>query len=138
MNKPSWSTSSLRRTPLLAGLAAFALVATVPGWQNVHAQDQARAPEAIESVVQRHVHGIALAHRGDEKGAFIAFLDAAERGYPPAQRRLGEIYDTGNAAVERNYEESIRWYQKAREGGEELPPQKNYGTPKFPAVRVGP
>jgi TPR repeat protein len=68
-----------------------------------------------------------LAHRGDEKGAFIAFLAAAEEGYPPAQRRLGEIYDSGNAAVERNYAESIRWYQKAREGGEEIPsPKKIY------------
>ena len=110
----------------------------MPAWQIVHAQTGVRAPVGVVTVVQRHVEGITLAHRGDDKGAFIAFLDAAEHGYPPSQRRLGEIYDSGNSAVERNYEESIRWYQKAREGGEELPPQKNYGTPKFPAVRVGP
>ena len=119
-------------------IAVFTFAAAMPAWQTVHAQIAVRGPVGVVTVVQRHVEGIALAHRGDDKGAFIAFLDAAEHGYPPAQRRLGEIYDTGNAAVERNYEESIRWYQKAREGGEELPPQKNYGTLKFPPLRVGP
>ena len=119
-------------------VTAFAFTAAMPVWQTAHAQDSARALMSHEAAVQSHVHGLALEHRGDQKGAFVAFLDAAENGYPPAQRKLGEIYDSGNSAVERNYEESIRWYQKAREGGEELPPQKNYGTPKFPAVRVGP
>jgi len=119
-------------------IAGFAFAAAMPAWQIAHAQSAAGSPVSVVTVVQRHVEGITLAHRGDDRGAFIAFLDAAEHGYPPSQRRLGEIYDSGNSAVERNYEESIRWYQKAREGGEELPPQKNYGTPKFPAVRVGP
>ena len=92
---------------------------------------------SLQAAVGRHVEGLSLAHRGDEKGAFIAFLDAAESGYPPAQRRLGEIYDSGNSAVKRDYEESIRWYQKAREGGEDIPTQPNYGTMQLPAVRVG-
>jgi len=49
--------------------------------------------------------------------------------YPPSQRRLGEIYDSGNSAVARNYSESIRWYEKARQGGEEVPkPQSPYLT----------
>ncbi len=66
-----------------------------------------------------------MEQRGDEKGAFKAFRAAGEAGYPPAQRRLGEIYDNGNAAVPRNYAESIRWYEKARAGGEQIPPQKS-------------
>ena len=66
-----------------------------------------------------------MEQRKDEKGAFSAFLAAAEDGYPPAQRRLGEIYDSGNSAVKRDYEESIRWYQKAREGGEQIPAPKS-------------
>lgn len=104
----------------LLAITAFTLAAALPGWQNLHAQAL-----PIESVVQRHVQGLTLERRGDDQGAFIAFLDAAERGYPPAQRRVGEIYDTGNSAVERNYEESIRWIQKAREGGEQFPPHKS-------------
>ena len=83
------------------------------------------------------MRGLALEHRGDENGAFIAYMNAAEQGYPPAQRKLGEIYDSGNSAVKRDYEESIRWYQKAREGGEDIPPQPNHGTMQPPAVRMG-
>ena len=112
--------------------AALAFAAATPAWQVAYAQVPAQA------AAQRHVSGLALEHRGDDKGAYLAFLEAAEGGYPPAQAKLGEIYDSGNSAVARNYEESIRWYQKAREGGAEIPPQKTYGTFKPPAVRVGP
>ena len=101
------------------------LAAAMPVWQAAHAQSPASAPISLEAATQRHRAGLALEHRGDDKGAFIAFMEAAEQGYPPAQRKLGEIYDSGNAAVERNYPESIRWYQKAREGGEDIPPPKS-------------
>lgn len=80
----------------------------------------AQAP-AGSAAASRHAAGLALESQGDDKSALAAFTDAAEAGYPPAQRRLGEIYDSGNKAVKRDYEESIRWYQKAREGGEQLP-----------------
>ena len=125
MKNVSWFASSSHRNGLLAVLAAFALLAVMSGWQYVHAQSQT----GVVTVVQRHVQGLSLERRGDDRGAFIAFLDAAEHGYPPAQRKLGEIYDSGNHAVKRDYEESIRWYQKAREGGEDIPPPKSYGNP---------
>ena len=101
----------------LLGIAAFALIAAAP---SVQAQIAAGTEAA-----QRFAAGQAMEQRKDEKGAFVAYLDAAEGGYPPAQRRLGEIYDSGNSAVKRDYEESIRWYQKAREGGEQIPPPKS-------------
>jgi len=119
----------------ILGIAAFALLSAVPGVQVVHAQSAASALENHEAGARRHAAGLVLEHRGDDKGAFVAFLDAAENGYPPAQRKLGEIYDSGNPAVERNYQESIRWYQKAREGGEELPPQRSYGGPFVQPIR---
>jgi TPR repeat protein len=125
MYRLSPAIPSLHRNLLFAGLTAFALVAAMPAWQIVYAQAPARAPISNAAASHRHVDGLALERRGDEKGAFIAFLEAAEGGYPPAQRRLGEIYDSGNSAVERNYEESIRWYEKAREGGEQIPPPKS-------------
>lgn len=111
---------------LLAGFAAFSLIAILPAWQAAHAQSAAGS--------ERHAQGLAMEHRGDQKGALVAFHDAAEQGYPPAQRKLGEIYDEGNIAVKRDYEESIRWYQKARENGEILPPQKN----PMPSVLISP
>ena len=137
MKNLSWSDLSTNRKLLPAALAAFALAASLSVWQTVHAQSAANTPMSLQAAVGRHLEGLSLAHRGDEKGAFIAFLDAAENGYPPAQRRLGEIYDSGNSAVKRDYEESIRWYQKAREGGEVLPPQPSYGTMPIPRVYIG-
>ena len=101
------------------------------------AQAPSRAPMAAEAGAQRHADGLALQKSGDEKAAFVAFLDAAEHGHAPAQRRLGEIYDTGNSAVQRDYVESIRWYEKAREGGEQLPAQpKVPHSPTLPASTI--
>jgi TPR repeat protein len=113
------------------GIVAFTLLATLPGLQAVHAQSMAKAAVVDTEAARQHSVAQALEKRGDEQGAFTAYLAAAEQGHPPAQRRLGEIYDSGNSAVKRNYEESIRWYQKARENGEDVPPPKPrlYGFP---------
>ena len=70
---------------------------------------------------RRYREGLALEERGDERGALQAFLDAAESGHGLAQRKLGEIYDKGNTAVERDYETALRWYQRAREQGIAIP-----------------
>ncbi len=101
---------------------ACALLFTVAA--AAHAQSSIPAPAHNEFAAARYYDGLRLQGRGDEQRAFLAFLEAAEGGYAPAQRRLGEIYDSGNVAVARNYPESIRWYQKARDAGEPIPPQK--------------
>ena len=117
---------------LSASLSALALLASLPAWQAAYAQAPAGKPQSQQAGAQRHAEGLALDHRGDHMSAFLAFQEAAESGYPPAQRKLGEIYDSGNSAVKRDFEESIRWYQKAREGGEVIPappsPMPNPGT----------
>jgi TPR repeat protein len=113
---------------LLAGLALAALLGC--------AQGPTRAPMSPEAAAQRHAEGLALQKGGNEKAAFAAFLEAAEHGHAPAQRRVGEIYDSGNSAVERDYAESIRWYQRAREGGEQLPAQPKVSHSPIPASRV--
>jgi hypothetical protein len=97
-------------------LKAVTILLAMSTWQAIHAQVPAGA-------VQRHADGLQLERKGDDKGAFVAFLEAAEGGYAPAQRRVAEIYDTGNPAVERDYSESIRWYELARAGGEQVPSQ---------------
>jgi len=74
-----------------------------------------------EEAERRYREGLAMERRGDERGALKAFVEAGESGHGLAQKKLGEIYDKGNSAVERDYETSIRWYQKAREQGVELP-----------------
>jgi TPR repeat protein len=109
-------------------VSTFVLAATA-GWQCANAQ--APAPSQAAS---RHAAGLLMEHRGDDKGAFVAFLEAAEAGYPPAQRRLGEIYDSGNSAVQRDFPESIRWYEKARLAGEDIPSPKS-PIPEFIKAR---
>jgi TPR repeat protein len=108
----------------------LAIVLALPAWHTVHAQ----SPAAGASAAHRHADGLQLEHRGDDKGAFIAFLEAAEGGYAPAQRRVAEIYDSGNGAVARDFPESIRWYEKARQGGEHIAPPKS----PMPSFTTGP
>ena len=73
-----------------------------------------------EDAIRRYQEGLALEARGDDRGAFNAFLAAGEAGYGLAQRKLGQIYDKGNSAVKRDYQASLRWYGKAREQGVEI------------------
>jgi FimV-like protein len=68
----------------------------------------------MEAAARRYQEGLALEHKGDEQGAFRAFLESGEAGYGLAQRRLGQIYDKGNSAAKRDLQASIIWYQKAR------------------------
>jgi TPR repeat protein len=50
-----------------------------------------------------------------------AYLAAGDSGHGEAQKRLGDIYNMGNAVVPRDYETALRWYQKARAQGIEIP-----------------
>lgn len=81
----------------------------------------APVPLGQEQAARRYKEGLAMERRGDQKGALAAFLEAGEAGYGLAQRRLGEIYDKGNSATPRDYQTSLKWYQKAREQGVEIP-----------------
>lgn len=75
----------------------------------------------LKEAALRYVDGLVEESRGDEKGAHTAFLQAAEGGYAPAQKKLGQIYDRGNSVVRRDYAESLRWYQRARDQGADVP-----------------
>lgn len=133
MNTFAKTTSPLPRSLLFAGLTAFALVAAMPPWSSAQAQSVVVASMSRDGAERLHAEALAMERRHDYEGAFAAFLAAAESGFPPSQRRLGEIYDQGSPAVPRNYEQSIHWYQKASDGGEDIPwvgsrmPGLNYG-----------
>ncbi len=79
------------------------------------AQAESRFQQAVE-----------LERRGEMVAAVKAFHEAAENGHGPAQKKLGDLYGTGNSAVQRDYETSLRWYQKAREQGIEIPKPFTY------------
>jgi TPR repeat protein len=46
-------------------------------------------------------------------------LQAAEKGYVPAEASLGMLYANGQG-VQQNYGESRKWFVKAAEGGHKL------------------
>ena len=71
--------------------------------------------------LERHEEGLAAERAGDDFAALRAFQDAADAGHVPAQLKLGEIYDRGNAAADRDYATALGWYQKAREQGMAVP-----------------
>jgi len=73
-----------------------------------------------DEAARRYREAQALERNGDEQGAFRAYLESGEAGNGLAQRRLGQIYDKGNTAVPRDYQASLKWYQKAREQGVEI------------------
>jgi len=55
----------------------------------------------------------------DPQAAFQYTMQAAEKGYVPAQAALGMLYANGKG-VEQNYGESHKWFVKAAEGGHRL------------------
>lgn len=55
----------------------------------------------------------------DPQAGFQYTMQAAEKGYVPAQAALGMLYANGKG-VEQNYGESRKWFVKAAEGGHPL------------------
>src|SRR5690242_15113934 len=55
----------------------------------------------------------------DPQAAFQYTLQAAEKGYVPAEAELGMLYANGKG-VQQNYQESRKWFVKAAEGGHPL------------------
>lgn len=117
-----------------AAVAVSLLASPATYGQDVYAKLDIRKVVRLDDAVvvssreisRRYAEGLELRDRGDDKGAFEAFLEAAEGGHAQAQRRLGEIYDRGNSAVQRDLLTSIRWYMLAREQGERLPEPITY------------
>ncbi len=94
------------------------------------AKPSAAAPLTPEAAAKRYREGLGMERRGDHQGALAAFLEAGEAGNGMAQKRLGQIYDTGNTLVARDYQSALKWYQKAREQGVEMDKPLQRTTPR--------
>ena len=46
------------------------------------------------------------------------FKESAERGYPPAMLRLGDLYRDGSSCLEKDLNRAVHWYQRALRQGE--------------------
>lgn len=88
---------------------------------SVAPQKPPPVPAGKEDAARRFQEAQAMERSGNHKGALEAYLVSAEAGYGPAQRRLGEIYDKGSPAAARDYQQSLRWYEKARSQGVDIP-----------------
>lgn len=66
----------------------------------------------------------ALEREGKGAEAVKAYMRLARAGHGKAAKRLGEIYETGIPGVERNLDESLKWYNAARALGEDVPAVK--------------
>lgn len=70
---------------------------------------------------ERYRDGLAHESKGDDQAALVAFLEAGNVGHGQAQKKLGDIYGKGSKAAKRDYDTSLRWYEKARAQGIEIP-----------------
>ena len=79
---------------------------------------------------QRFQQAESLEQKHDLYAAFEAYTEAGEAGHPMAQKKLGDFYSAGNVAVTRDYETALKWYQKARDQGVDVPvPLTHPATP---------
>lgn len=111
------------KTPILLAAAALFVAAStgcaVPLWEGSKKPAAEQALSKAEAA-RRYAKARDLDRQGDEAGAFLAYLEAGTAGHGLAQKRLGEIYDRGGP-VQRDYGEALRWYEKARTQGIEVP-----------------
>lgn len=87
------------------------------------AAPKAATPPTLSSAQAEasYQRGLAEERRGDLAAALKSYLEAGESGNGKAQKKLGDFYNAGNAVVKRDYETALKWYQKAREQGVEIP-----------------
>jgi TPR repeat protein len=93
---------------------------------SLSAQPQAKKDASKQVVIrlspaEKYQEGLNHERGGRDAEAFESFLQAGEAGYGPAQRKLANIYDRGNRVIIRDYQSAIRWYERARVTGEDLP-----------------
>lgn len=103
-----------------AAVLGFVLTFPLLSWSQSPGMASA-SPDPTFLAAARFGDARELERAGDWTGAMQAYHDAAEGGHGPAQRRLGDIYANGQGDVQRDYETSLRWYQRAREQGEGIP-----------------
>lgn len=107
-------------------LAGAALLGAGIALAAAQAQGQAKKEEKKQVVsqdmaVRKYQEGLDHERAGRDAEAFEALLQAGEAGHGPAQRKLATIYDRGNRVINRDYQSAIRWYERARRQGVELP-----------------
>ena len=74
-----------------------------------------------QQATQRYQEAAKAERAGHHRHAFVAYLESAENGHGYAQRKMGDLYSKNGPVVRRDYETSLRWYEKARAQGIPIP-----------------
>ena len=120
----------------LALVAAVTLIGFAPGAMAQSTGAAAASGEhalTSEQAAERFQQGESFERKRNLQAAFDAYADAGESGHPLAQKKLGDFYSEGNVAVARDYGTALKWYQKAREQGVDIPGPSTY--PGYPIDR---
>lgn len=116
----------LKSSVCAAALAGLLLGIPSQGWSQGRQESAGAHWLALSAIPARYDVGVALERAGHMTAAMQAYREAAESGHGLAQKRLGDIYGTGYGPVERDYVTSLRWYQRAREQGVDIPQPFSY------------
>jgi FimV-like protein len=121
------ASEKLRKLASARAVAPAVKAAPAPAPAVVPAPKAAKVPAARPGkAAERFSQGEVFERKGDLKAAMDAYTESAEAGYGPAQKKLGDLYGQGNAFLARDYQTSLKWYQKAREQGVEVPTPMTY------------
>lgn len=71
----------------------------------------------MQTPEQEYKRGLDLFGKKDYKGAFDAWKDAADRGYPKAMCDVGWMYSQGNSSVPKDNAKAFEYMLKAAEAG---------------------
>ena len=74
-----------------------------------------------QQAAQRYQEAVKAESEGYERRAFVAYLEAAENGHGLSQKKMGDLFSRNGPVVKRDYETSLRWYEKARAQGVRIP-----------------
>jgi TPR repeat protein len=108
----------MRIRPLLLLVGLIAVPGEVPAQAK---KDQEKQSVTKDQATRKYRDGMALERAGKYREAMESYTAAGDAGNGLAQKRLAIIYDRGNSVVTRDYQIAIRWYEKARAQGIELP-----------------
>jgi len=111
---------------ILAAIVGVLLVLPLQGGAQPVKQAAPVPVDPATFAATRYGDAQKLERSGDWTGAVQAYHDAAENGHGPAQKRLGDIYGSGQGDVKRDYDTSLRWYKRAQEQGEQVPQPFTY------------
>jgi TPR repeat protein len=110
-------------------------VLKIPDDATVMKMDPAKADTEFTRVWTAEQHfrtGLTLEKSKDMPHAFVSYVEAAKLGHGLAQYRLGQLYDRDiTNSVDRDVQESVKWYQKARENQVNVPKPMSGDRPGF-------